>query len=149
MHIPTTLAEKNAHCRAVIGHERSYTCARPGDLDLRFEGWLISKKTPSNEQNNATNSGGHLSERNTVEVDLFLTVTGLFVAQLVRVIPNKHGPLFPALRKSKAKAAKEFPELIEWLRADGHGWLGESSKNSLQIAAARLPWLNNALTEKI
>jgi hypothetical protein len=132
------LAEQIQHCNHVIGPTAYHTCARPGALDLAFDGWLVG-----------SSSDHPRSDRSTVSVSVYFTTSGFLVGQIERIIPNKDGPAARPLKKTKAEVFSTHRELVDWLQADGRGWLGDNSKAAFDQACKTLPWLRDANVQKI
>lgn len=120
------------YCTKEFGPGRDYRLIQFGDLDLQFTGWKISSVGEENLR----------PDRSCVAVTTYFTVKGSYVGEVTRRMPNRiEGQ--PHIVKSKAGAFASPKEMLNWLREDGRGWLGENSKVAWEEMCAKLPWLRD------
>lgn len=134
-----SLAARVKYCIDAFGEAKPFRLPQEGNLDLAFEGWEIS----------AVDDSALRPDRATVDVCTFYTKRGSYVVELVRHVPNRAGPEHPHLTRVKAAAFANAPELLQWLIADGRGWLGENSKQAWEGLCGKLPWLAERMTIQV
>jgi len=128
-----TSDERIAYCTKEFGPPKTFRLSRFGDLDIVFEGWEVS--VVDEEQLR--------KDRATVDVSTFFSTKGSYIAQITRHMPN-HTEGKPHVVKSKSDAFSTPRQLLEWLKTDGRGWLGENSKVAWEEMCSRLPWLSDS-----
>jgi len=133
-----TEEQKFAYMRTEYGPPTHMRLTQFGDLDLEFEGWKVG-----------SSDAARRVDRTSVDVDVFYTSRGCYVAQITRHMPNLKGPTLPPVKKSKAQAFISPVEMLAWLRDDGRGWLGENSKVAWEETCAKLPWLHEKNTIRV
>ena len=128
-----TTEERVAYCTKEFGPPKTFRLPRFGDLDIVFEGWEVSAIAEDDLR----------EDRATVDVSTFFSLKGSYIAEVVRHMPN-HTPEKPHIRKSKSEAFTSHRQLLDWLKSDGRGWLGDNSKAAWEEMCIRLPWLHES-----
>lgn len=123
-----------------FGNPKSLRVEQLGDLDIEFDGWLVSE------------CGDHTHvedpEKAAVEVTLYYSTRGAYVAEITRNFPDFRNK-GKRLTKSKAAAFVSYKDMLVWLKEDGRGWLGVNSKVAWEEMCARLPWLRSESTVRV
>ena len=128
------LQERVAYCTDKFGPAKEFRLNHFGNLDLVFEGWEMS----------VVDDGALRGDRPTVDVSTFFSAKGSYIAEITRHMPNREGADKPHIVKSKAEAFNSPLPMLEWLKEDGRGWLGDNSKVAWEEFCSKLPWLNES-----
>jgi hypothetical protein len=135
-----TIDQRNQYMKAEFGGAKEVRLEQAGDLDLQFTGWKVSTCGDSTVVEDP--------EKASVEVSLYFTTKGAYVAEIHRNFPdfrknNKR------ITKTKSAAFVSYRDMLAWLKEDGRGWLGVNSKVAWEEMCARLPWLQSEATVRV
>lgn len=132
--------QRNEYMVSEYGSPKDIRLEQPGDLDLQFKGWLVST------------CGDHTfiedQDKSSVEVRLYYTDRGAYVAEIVRNFPDYRSG-GKRVTRSKSSAFVAPRDILAWLKEDGKGWLGANSKIAWEEMCSRLPWLLPAATIRV
>ena len=135
-----TIDQRLDYMRREFGAPKEVRLEQMGDLDIQFLGWRVSTCGDSTVVEDV--------EKASVEVSLYYTAKGAYVAEIHRNFPdfrknNKR------ITKTKSAAFLSYRDMIGWLKEDGRGWLGVNSKIAWEEMCARLPWLQSEATVRV
>jgi hypothetical protein len=132
--------ERNEYMVGEYGGPKDVRLEQPGDLDIQFKGWLVSA------------CGDHTvvedPDKSSVEVRLYFTDRGSYVAEIVRNFPDFRAGGKRVVR-SRSSAFSSPRDMLSWLKEDGKGWLGVNSKIAWEEMCSRLPWLLPSATIRV
>ena len=135
-----SIDQKNNYMTGEFGPAKEIRLEQVGDLDLQFSGWNVSKCGDYKVVEDV--------DKASVQVRLFYTSRGSYVAEITRNFPDFRHP-GKRLTKSKAAAFTDVREMLQWLKEDGKGWLGTNSKIAWEELCSRLPWLRQEATVRV
>ena len=135
-----SIEQRNEYMTGEFGLPKEVRLEQAGDLDLQFSGWRVSQCGDCTVIED--------DEKASVEVALYFTTKGAYVAEIHRNFPdfrknNKR------VTKSKSAAFLSYRDMLGWLKEDGRGWLGVNSKIAWEEMCARLPWLQSEATVRV
>ena len=131
---------------ATLGEPEAKRVVRDGDLDLAFEGWLLGE----GEHGTGGSSGFRKDWTRGVHVRLWLTVGGALVAGVKRW-SRWQGEVDRWAAEAFGNVGSEDALLavLDWLRDDAGGELGEASKDAWEAACGKWPGLEGYECEAV